>query len=172
MLLLLAVGCTYFVAGCGTVKREDFKTNHAFDSNPDPYVRSRIWSKERTVGRLPLFGYRTYSAPYTLRIDFWSHNRPEEGVLIHSIALKEGTNTVFQLGQEPPMRIEFEWNNTSQRYKSSFRETLSDSVEVADGKELTLSIDWAIPGITDRQLSETHFVGERSKKRVPLLTDT
>jgi len=171
LLLLLAGGCACFVAGCGTVKREDFTTNHTFDSNPDPYVRSRIWSKVRTVGRLPLFGYRTYSAPYTLRIDFWSHNRPKEGVLIHSIALKEGANTVFQLAQETPMRIEFEWNSTSHRYKASFRETLPDSVEFADGKELNLSIEWAIPGIADRQFSETQFVGERSRKRVPLLTD-
>jgi len=171
LLLILAGGYTCLVAGCGTVKREDFTTNHVFDSNPDPYVRSRIWSKVRTVGRLPLFGYRTYSAPYTLHIDFWSHDRPEEGVLIHSMALKEGANTVFKLREEAPMRIEFEWNDTSRRYKASYREMLPDSVEFADGKELNLTIEWVIPGIADRQFSKTRFVGERSRKRAPLLTD-
>lgn len=170
---LVSLALLVLTAGCATYQREDFRITHASEQNTDAYVLSTIYSKKQKRGSPPLYGSYRYSAPYYLSITVYSSSKPELGLLIYSMSLKEGATTVFASSPETPRRIglELKGHNHTHPYRARFGKALPDSLEFADGKELVLTIDWAIPGIVDRQVYESSFIGKKSRERVPLMTD-
>ncbi len=115
---------------------------------------------------LLLYWSDLYSGPYELRFSVRVNEEPSGPLTIHSIKLYSDASIVFESDPEKSIQIPF-----SKRYPNAdFSNNLGDRLHFKEWQELTLSVDWEIPGTCKRQWFVGKIMGMESKETCSILT--